>query len=45
MLFVAAMVEGVFRQVVQNVPVRYSLAAVFAVSWAGYLVRSGRGRR
>lgn len=42
MLLLAAMVEGVFRQVVQSVPVRYVLAAVFAALWAGYFTCAGR---
>jgi len=45
MLFLAAMVEGVFRQVVQSVPLRYALAATFAGLWALYFVRAGRSSR
>ena len=44
MLLIAALVEGVFRQVVQAVPVRYTLAGVFAVLWTCYFVLAGRGR-
>jgi len=44
MLLLAGLVEGVFRQTVQSMPVRYSMAAVFAVLWLVYLTRSGRSR-
>ncbi len=45
MLLLAAMVEGVFRQVVQSVPVRYGMATLFALLWAGYFGFAGRSRR
>ncbi|MBX3462094.1 MAG: stage II sporulation protein M [Planctomycetes bacterium] len=45
MLLLAAFVEGVFRQVVHSLPVRYGLASVFAGLWTGYFVFAGRGRR
>jgi uncharacterized membrane protein SpoIIM required for sporulation len=45
MFFVAALVEGIFRQLVHAVPIRYAVAAGFAVFWAVYLARAGRARR
>lgn len=45
MLLLAGFVEGVFRQVVHDLVVRYLLAAVFALSWLAYFWRAGRGRR
>lgn len=45
MLFVAGLVEGVFRQVVTYVPGRYLLAALFAAGWAVYFGLVGRRRR
>jgi hypothetical protein len=44
MLLLAALVEGVFRQLVTDVGVRYTLAAVFAALWTAYFVSAGRGR-
>jgi uncharacterized membrane protein SpoIIM required for sporulation len=44
MLLLAALVEGVFRQVVTHVPTRYTLAATFAGLWTAYFVRAGRPR-
>jgi uncharacterized membrane protein SpoIIM required for sporulation len=44
LFFVAGLVEGVFRQLVHAVPVRYSVAAAFAALWAAYFGRAGRGR-
>ena len=45
MLLLAAMVEGVFRQVVQHVPTRYTMATVFALLWLGYFGFAGRRSR
>jgi uncharacterized membrane protein SpoIIM required for sporulation len=42
LLLVAGLVEGVFRQAVHSVPVRYALAAVLAGALALWLVRAGR---
>jgi uncharacterized membrane protein SpoIIM required for sporulation len=42
MLLLAGVVEGVFRQVVQDIGVRYLLAAVFASLWFGYFALAGR---
>lgn len=44
MLLLAGLIEGVFRQIVHSVPVRYTLAAVFALLWTAYLALSGRSR-
>jgi uncharacterized membrane protein SpoIIM required for sporulation len=45
MLLLAAFVEGVFRQTVHHVPLRYGLAAVFAGLWLAYFGFAGRGPR
>lgn len=42
MLALAGLIEGVFRQVVQSVPMRYAVATTFAALWAWYLARAGR---
>lgn len=44
MLLLAGLIEGVFRQVVESVPLRYALAAVLAALWTAYFVRAGRRR-
>jgi uncharacterized membrane protein SpoIIM required for sporulation len=44
LFFVAGIVEGVFRQLVHPVPVRYAVASAFALAWALYLARAGRAR-
>lgn len=44
LFFVAGLVEGIFRQLVHAVPVRYSVAAAFAALWAAYFGRAGRSR-
>ncbi len=44
MLMLAALVEGVFRQIVVHVPTRYTLATAFALLWTVYFVRAGRPR-
>lgn len=44
MLLLAALVEGLFRQVVTSVPVRYTLAAAFAAMWIAYFALAGRRR-
>jgi uncharacterized membrane protein SpoIIM required for sporulation len=43
MLLLAAFLEGVFRQVVHDLGRRYGCAIGFAVAWAVYFVRAGRG--
>ncbi len=45
LFLVAALVEGIFRQLVHSVPVRYAVAGGFALLWAAYLGAAGRGRR
>ena len=42
MLFLAGLIEGVFRQQVTSVPIRYAVAAATAVGWAGYFGFVGR---
>jgi uncharacterized membrane protein SpoIIM required for sporulation len=42
MLFVAGMIEGIFRQTVQSVPVRYAVAAATALGWGLYFTLAGR---
>jgi uncharacterized membrane protein SpoIIM required for sporulation len=43
MFLVAGLIEGVFRQLVQDVAVRWSLAAVTLVFWSWYFLAVGRG--
>ncbi|MFN9331088.1 MAG: hypothetical protein ACK6D1_00655 [Planctomycetota bacterium] len=45
MLLLAALVEGVFRQIVTHVPSRYALATVFGCLWAAYFALAGRRPR
>jgi uncharacterized membrane protein SpoIIM required for sporulation len=45
LFFVAGLVEGIFRQLVHSVPVRYAVAAAFAALWSAYFLRAGRGAR
>ncbi len=42
MLFIAGLVEGIFRQTVHAVPVRYAVAATFAGLWIWYFTTAGR---
>lgn len=44
LFFVAALVEGIFRQLVHAVPVRYAVAATSAALLAAYLGAAGRER-
>jgi uncharacterized membrane protein SpoIIM required for sporulation len=44
MFLIAGGIEGFFRQLVQNVTVRWSLAAVTLVFWAWYFLTVGRSR-
>ena len=44
MLFVAGLVEGIFRQLVHSVAVRYAVAVAFAALWALYFTGAGRER-
>jgi uncharacterized membrane protein SpoIIM required for sporulation len=45
MFLVAGVIEGVFRQVVHDVAVRWSLAAVTLAFWSWYFLAAGRGSR
>jgi uncharacterized membrane protein SpoIIM required for sporulation len=45
MLFLAGMIEGIFRQAVKDIPVRYTLASCTAALWFFYFVFAGRRRR
>ena len=45
MLLVAGIVEGIFRQVVQSIPLRYLLAVTFTVLWTAYFCMAGRKSR
>ncbi len=42
LFFVAALVEGIFRQLVHAVPARYAVAAAFAFAWTVYFARAGK---
>ncbi len=42
LFFVAGLVEGIFRQLVHSVPVRYAVAGTSAVLLSAYLLLSGR---
>ncbi len=44
MLAIAGLIEGVFRQTVTNVTVRYAVASTTAVVWVTYFVFAGRER-
>jgi len=44
MLFIAGLIEGVFRQTVTSVPVRLAVAAATAAGWIYYFGFVGRGR-
>jgi uncharacterized membrane protein SpoIIM required for sporulation len=44
MLLLAGLIEGVFRQTVPDLRVRYLLAGVTAACWLAYFTRVGRGR-
>lgn len=44
LFLVAGLIEGIFRQTVQSVPVRYAVAAATLVGWTWYFARVGRAR-
>lgn len=44
MFFIAGIVEGIFRQLVQDITIRYSVAAGFFLFWFCYFWICGRGR-
>jgi uncharacterized membrane protein SpoIIM required for sporulation len=43
MFFVAGLIEGLFRQSVQSVPIRISVVVVTAALWGWYFLGCGRG--
>lgn len=45
MFLVAGLIEGIFRQSVHSVGIRYTVAATTAVLWLAYFVWVGRGRQ
>lgn len=45
LLFLAGQIEGIFRQAVHDVPVRYLLAAATAALWTVYFLFGGRRAR
>lgn len=45
MFFVAAILEGGFRQLVQSTPLRFEIAAVTGIAWLLYFLRRGRMQR
>lgn len=45
MLSLAGLIEGIFRQTVQELPVRYALAALTTLGWTTYFLFIGRERR
>jgi uncharacterized membrane protein SpoIIM required for sporulation len=44
MLFIAALIEGIFRQTVHDVVIRYSLAGATLIAWTLYFALAGRRR-
>jgi uncharacterized membrane protein SpoIIM required for sporulation len=44
MLFIAGMIEGIFRQTVTSVPIRFAVAGGTAIFWAWYFGWCGRKR-
>jgi uncharacterized membrane protein SpoIIM required for sporulation len=42
MFLLAGIVEGVFRQLIQDVPTRYATALAFLLFWSIYFLRAGR---
>ncbi|HSN89846.1 MAG TPA: stage II sporulation protein M [Anaeromyxobacteraceae bacterium] len=44
LFFLAGLVEGIFRQLVHSVPIRYAVAAASAALWASYFLLAGRRR-
>jgi uncharacterized membrane protein SpoIIM required for sporulation len=45
LFFVAALIEGVFRQLVTDVPVRVAVIAATLALWVAYFTLAGRGAR
>lgn len=44
LFLIAGLIEGIFRQTVTSVPIRYALAISTAALWAGYFALVGRRR-
>ncbi|MCE9572755.1 MAG: stage II sporulation protein M, partial [Deltaproteobacteria bacterium] len=44
MLFLAGLIEGIFRQTVTDIYVRYAVAITTAIGWGLYIGLAGRGR-
>ncbi len=44
LFFIAALIEGLFRQLVQSVPVRYSVVGATFAMWALYFAVAGRAK-
>jgi uncharacterized membrane protein SpoIIM required for sporulation len=44
MLFIAGMIEGIFRQTVTSVPIRFAVAGATAIFWGWYFGWCGRAR-
>lgn len=42
LFFVAAILEGGFRQLVQSTPLRFAIGALTGIAWLAYLTRAGR---
>ena len=45
MLFIAGLIEGIFRQTVTSIAIRYTVAIATAAAWTYYFVRVGRTPR
>ncbi|HVV84309.1 MAG TPA: stage II sporulation protein M [Kofleriaceae bacterium] len=45
MLFVAGLIEGIFRQTVTSIGVRFTVAGLTALGWGWYFARVGRAAR
>ena len=45
MLFLAGLIEGIFRQTVTSLPIRFTVAGLTAVGWTWYFGWVGRGPR
>ncbi|EYF06934.1 stage II sporulation protein M [Chondromyces apiculatus] len=44
LFFIAALLEGYFRQIVHHIPARLAVALVTALLWIGYFLRFGKQR-
>lgn len=45
MLLIAGLIEGIFRQRVQDISARYTVVAISAIAWLLYFTLGGRGSR